>query len=524
MALIEYTFSDDGLAALSYNGVSYISSAQPRLFEGAVMRIGSAGAETAYSGQDTSAATTKSHTSNSVTQVYTLTAGVTITLIMTLEVIDRRTVTLHFSFLNGDPTRNMARVAFDWIINLPSAITRRSDGTVFPVRIGGRIDGAYTVPSFVIGGAWGSLGLWPGAYDTTDKIYIEAVESPLRLQVSNAIGTPQETPTVFEETPVAAGETWSYDLTMRFGPYREVAVKYFTPEAFRQVRAEFPQLINWIDKRPISRLFLSEFAYRSSSNPRGYLYDAGLNAIDIPTFRAALTSYVSYRITNNLDLMNPKPQGVIVWDLEGNEFGGFVYGGCPDQMAFVSPEMEACADDMFALFAAAGYRFGMTIRPDNVDHSSPHDHSQVSTQDEALAILDAKISYAINRWGEMCSIFYIDSTGIDTSRVVSQKVYQTLMERYPNILLIPETPPALAAGCTMDYRDGRYEPLETDRGIYYHASSYLVPDISQLGDEDYYDGFVQALLDGSITFVEMWYWPDFNNTLLQACRDAGITN
>ena len=156
--------------------------------------------------------------------------------------------------------------------------------------------------------------------------------------------------------------------------------------------------------------------------------------------------------------MNPRPQGIVLWDLEGDEFDQyFTYVGYPNKLHDLAPEMDAVADQMFAAFKAAGYQVGMTLRPgdfqtgptsalpatclasssSNVDLDDIYiatdgtypnrgytctatntwsnvnarwPYHQHSPQDDAtlLSNLESKVTYARNRWG--ARIYYVDST------------------------------------------------------------------------------------------------------------------
>src|SRR5262249_60126656 len=69
-------------------------------------------------------------------------------------------------------------------------------------------------------------------------------------------------------------------------------------------------------------------------------------------------------VITRMNEMDPRPQGIIIWDLEGEEFEqSFTYVGNPNKLHDLAPEMDAIADQMFARLRAAGYRVGMTLRP-----------------------------------------------------------------------------------------------------------------------------------------------------------------
>ncbi len=60
-----------------------------------------------------------------------------------------------------------------------------------------------------------------------------------------------------------------------------------------------------------------------------------------------------------------QPQGIIIWDLEGQEFiQPTTYVGDPRVLSQgYAPEMDATADQLFAVFRNAGLKVGITLRP-----------------------------------------------------------------------------------------------------------------------------------------------------------------
>ena len=178
--------------------------------------------------------------------------------------------------------------------------------------------------------------------------------------------------------------------------------------------------------------------------------------------------------------LNKDLKGVLIWDLEGEEFQQvFTYVGNPPLLQYLAPgkrkssplltktypnlslfyfvlsslEMDVIADQLFAKFTSAGYKIGMTLRPSSfqagdtlpstcnyntdpnlqdvfikADASYPYrgyvcsasnqwsqagsrlPNHQTQNNDDAtmFQILQAKVAYAVNRWG--ASYFYVDST------------------------------------------------------------------------------------------------------------------
>ncbi len=212
-------------------------------------------------------------------------------------------------------------------------------------------------------------------------------------------------------------------------------VRTLTADLNAKFRATYPYRLNWPDKRPVGAVWLAtaDARFHSATNPRGWFMDpavdvtteAGLRDFRSRLFHAAQVAAAGAKQTN--------AQGVIVWDIEGQEYPHATsYLGDPRSLP---PEMEAAADEFFQVFRLVGLRIGVCIRPqcptrpaygDAVTQGDPADYAQV---------LIEKITYAKNRWG--CSLFYIDSNG-DPNCPLEESVMQRVHDAHPDVLLIPE--------------------------------------------------------------------------------------
>src|SRR5262249_54417227 len=91
---------------------------------------------------------------------------------------------------------------------------------------------------------------------------------------------------------------------------------------------------------------------------------------DQATFSARVLAYTDNAIAR-MNALNPRPQGILIWNLEGEEFAQyFTYVGNPNKLHDMAPEMDAVADQMFAKVRAAGYIPGITLRPSNFQTGS----------------------------------------------------------------------------------------------------------------------------------------------------------
>ncbi len=213
----------------------------------------------------------------------------------------------------------------------------------------------------------------------------------------------------------------------------------------------------WTDRRPIGQLILAG-ASRGKEDPPGSDSWTDWNKWNLPNvdYRtpAGLTDFhqkmLAYCATTRDNILKVGGQGVIVWDIEGEGRGYLTFLGDPRLTHACAPEVDSIADEMFAIFKKAGLRIGVCLRADTIalkadglPVSQTH-QSYYKSRAQAVGDLDAKLSYAKNRWG--CTIFYIDSNG-DDGQYIGEKdragiypasVYQELFRRHPDCLFCPE--------------------------------------------------------------------------------------
>ena len=153
----------------------------------------------------------------------------------------------------------------------------------------------------------------------------------------------------------------------------------------------------WVDRRPITSLFIGG-ATKTSTNPRGYQTASGspdFLGAGFAAAKASLLSYVSNKL-DSADMFSPRPQAVMVWDLEGEEFSqSFTYVGAPQLLAVVSPEMDSMADDLMATIRARGYEPGITLRPHKIQSGSGRPTNACAMQDanDGQVYIDTSASY-----------------------------------------------------------------------------------------------------------------------------------
>jgi phage FluMu protein Com len=197
----------------------------------------------------------------------------------------------------------------------------------------------------------------------------------------------------------------------------------------------WPVRVHWPDRRPIGVLFLASNFHSSATNPRGWFNDPSLDVTGpdgAKRFRKALLDYTGRSIEI---LKRTGAQGVIVWDLEGEQFPHkTTFIGDPRLVGRLAPEMAPVVDELFQRLRDAGLRVGVTIRPQQLVFDVGGQPRQTQVLNIKRTLLE-KIDYAKAHWG--ATLFYVDSTG---GILRPDEVWQlrSLAKQRPDILLIPE--------------------------------------------------------------------------------------
>jgi hypothetical protein len=191
--------------------------------------------------------------------------------------------------------------------------------------------------------------------------------------------------------------------------------------------------------------------HHSATNPRGWLNDAKIDVMT-PKGQAAFRKKIVRWAQRSISQCTLRgAQGVILWDIEGEEFRPIVYVGDPRALPQLAPEFDAIAEEVFKMFSGAHLKTGICIRPSRITRSNNrsrwrHDHMGFDPTEE----MSEKIRYAKNRWG--CSLFYIDSNltwaydgkevesrgGEPDQWVVRAHTMRRLAQLHPDVLIIPE--------------------------------------------------------------------------------------
>lgn len=283
---------------------------------------------------------------------------------------------------------------------------------------------------------------------------------------------------------VAPGQMQTGRIALRFGSAGLNSYQ-IAPDAYANYRAAYPPVVNWPDRRPIMQWFIADTSKRSATNPRGYLEDPTINATNISAFSTRAVA-AAQKILSAMNARPVRPQGIVIWDVEGEEFNQpTTYIGDPRVFqSGYAPEMNAAADQIFSTFTQAGYKVGVTLRPQsiqwgttlpstctyNADNNfksyfimvnNPYQQKFYACYDPAgvhwslipngngaqtsltpaqvqaeTQQLLSKAQYAHDRWG--ATLFYVDSSVWVGGAPMTAQIFRDLQKALPDSLFMPE--------------------------------------------------------------------------------------
>ena len=237
----------------------------------------------------------------------------------------------------------------------------------------------------------------------------------------------------------------------------------------------------WTDRRPIGKLTLAQIESISDTNLNGWMNGGPVN-LGTTAFQKDILSRVNNTIQNTSKMHG---QGLLIWDIAGcgkstpalpsqeylgdprfldpkgagltvrTAYSPYVPPASKLGQQGLEPAMNAIADQIFSAVRAAGLIPGVCLRAQRVtvnsagdlDGTAGHGGLRYDTTANQLADIDAKLTYAHNRWG--CRIFYIDSNVASEDVYSAQRaqnnptfapawVYTQLRLRHPDCLICPE--------------------------------------------------------------------------------------
>ena len=349
-------------------------------------------------------------------------------------------------------------------------------------------------------------------------------EFPLRVSSGPENG-PQDLLAPYLVRPVTPGRSDTYALSLRFGPAGTAAAA-LTSDLDRRYAATFSQTLHWPDRRPLGYLMLSSSVPHrpSGKNPRGWFNNDADVDVTTEAGRAAFAKHLTEYADNSIRVLKAmNAQGMITWDIEGQEFPHATsYVGDPRKVGLLAPEMEPLADAYFARFRNAGLKVGVCIRPQLITRAadgsaSQHDQSDMKTVTQTLV---DKALYANKRWG--CTLFYVDSNGdpnVPYPASVFQDAVAALTKRKIVVLLMPEHQSVRYYSVTAPYdelRGGNLGTPERIRRVYPGAFTVLCTSDGDL--DGHHADLVSAVKRGDILLFRAW-WDDPQNAKVKAIYD-----
>lgn len=308
---------------------------------------------------------------------------------------------------------------------------------------------------------------------------------------------------------------------------------------FEELGRKSPLALKWPDRRPIGTAFIAQSNTGWPGNPRGYIVglrdqenihtEAGLAA-----FGKRLLEYADRCIT---ELKDKNAQGVIVWDLEGQEKPHCIsYVGDPRKLPQVAPEMDRFADAFMKKFRDAGFRTGLTLRPTDYYEPTPgkRDWTHREVKDP-VALLSAKIKYAKQRWGT--TIFYLDSNvfnqdwgkfpaGANVPWTMPTRMIQKLQEAHPDCLVIPEWSDGDYYRWSAPYSSPNIGQLTTNardplaRAKWPEAFGVVAVETDLL--ETCFGAYVEGVAGGDVLLFRCWYHDPAADLVKLIYHEAGM--
>jgi hypothetical protein len=333
--------------------------------------------------------------------------------------------------------------------------------------------------------------------------------------------------------------TITFQLSLRFGPAKSGLLELADDE-FVRYGERFPRVLEWSDRRPISMLMLASGSaqHHSDTNPRAWLNDP---TIDVTTlggrdrFKSRLLDWADFSV---LQCRQRGAQGVIVWDVEGQEFHPIVYVGDPRMVSRLAPELDAIADEFFKKFTDAGLRTGVCIRPSRIarretaKNGSPWWHHHMAF--DPVKEMSEKIAYAKKRWG--CSLYYVDSNMTyaypDKERELARAepeswtmradAMRRLAKLHPDTLIIPELQYTGYYSHVSGYKELRGGFASTPRRVLLaYPRAFSVINVADGNIAGRRDELVAAVKRGDILLFRGWYESPESAAVQSIYREAG---
>jgi hypothetical protein len=354
---------------------------------------------------------------------------------------------------------------------------------------------------------------FPWAWDKPANTFF-----PLRINTNHDQMYPSFSPTI--NRPIPPGSSDTYQISLRFGPAGTSAAD-LAADVSASYAALYAPTVHWTDRRPVGVLVLATSDAGFRTNPRGWFLDPTVDVTTTAGIAAFQARVLRYADTSIAYLKAMNAQGMITWDIEGEQYAQPTSYACdPRQLANLAPEMNGVVDLYFRKFRDAGLRVGVCVRPQDlvIGPGGTAAQQDVSTPS---SILIAKIKYAKDRWG--ATLFYVDSNG-GPNDPMDPDVFRKVAAAFPDILLVPEhsSPKYWAYTAPgVGLRDGVAGTPDSARKLYPNAFSMLYtldgPIASRFAD------LVQSVARGDVIMFKAWFDDEPANKLLQEIQQQATS-
>lgn len=348
------------------------------------------------------------------------------------------------------------------------------------------------------------------------------------------------------DRPVQPGTSFTYTVSLRFTPEGTPAN---TADAYASFASTYPSQMTWTDKRVLGTAYLASSPAGSDntqpggfpSNPRRYFNDPSTDITSAAGLQNFQNRILAQAATNVVNAGNMNAQGVITWDLEGEQYPQTTSYVCsPDQIAAVAPEMESIVSDpsspfhgqklddaYFKTMTTAGLKVGLCLRPQVFTFGPNGTASQVSLSGNAaiVANLETKARFANSRWG--ATIFYVDSTVNPDGGTLDPAIFQQLITDLPEMLFIPEESTTRYYAYTAPFYSFIFHTTTGTAPAVYSAypnafGANLVNDVAAVTLTTYQPQLTNAVSKGDILMGHTDYWQANDPTLVSIYAAAGV--
>ena len=323
---------------------------------------------------------------------------------------------------------------------------------------------------------------------------------PLRIVTGRDPMLPDTLPQV--DRPIPPGRSETFTLSLRFGSRGTSALK-LGGDVLQKFAEAFPSQLKWKDRRPIGSVFLATSGLNSQTNPRGWLHDPKLD-VTTAEGRAEFRSRLLHQASSIVSVLRDmNAQGMITWDIEGQEYPKATYAGDPRLCATLAPEMAQVADEFFRIIRNAGFRVGVCVRPQEIVLDTAHKNAYERDVPNPGELLTQKIAWAKQHWG--ATLFYIDSNG-EPSRPLNADILQRIASAFPDILLVPEHKNVRYYAFSAPYFSLAHGIASTPgpvKAVYGNAFSLINTADGQISKHR--DDLIAAAKQGDVLMYRSWY-------------------